>query len=158
MSGYQRQNKGGSNRQQEYPKPNIDALAFLGGDGKKDKAPELTGIITFNQDFSFRRGDTIQLSCWDRRKRAKNGADIFGGECTEGDGGRQQERGEDSRRDSRRQDHDRDRDRRSGNDSRYARAKAGDDDRRPRDERGAPREYDRRDDDGEYDAEGQPVR
>jgi hypothetical protein len=152
MSGYQRQNRGGDNRQKEYPKPDIEALVFLGGDGKKDKAPELTGIITFNEDFTFRRGDTLQLSCWDRRKRAKNGSDIFGGECAEGDGGRQQGRG----RDDRRRDHDRDRNARSPSSNSCARGKAGDDDRRPRDERDDPRDYDRgrRDSEAEYDEDG----
>jgi hypothetical protein len=150
MSGYQRQNRGGGNRQQEYPEPDIGALVFFDPRPRNAKAPQMSGIITFNEDFTFRRGDKLQIACWDRRKQAKNGADIFSGECKEDDGGR--------RDDNRRRDHDKDRDRRGSGD--YARAKAGRDDDRPRAERDDPRDYDRgrHDDEPEYDRDGQPVR
>jgi len=150
MSGYQRQNRGGGNRQQDYPEPDIGALIFFDPRPRNAKAPQMSGFITFNEDFTFRRGDKLQIACWDRRKQAKNGTDIYSGQCQEDDG--------DKRGGDRRRDHDRDRDRRGGND--YARAKAGRDDDRPRDERDDRRDYSPRRDEPEpeFDEDGRPYR
>jgi len=151
MSGYQRQNRGGGNRQQDYPEPDIGALIFFDPRPRNPKAPQMTGLITFNEDFTFRQGDQLKIACWDRRTQAKNGTDIFSGLCEENDG--------DKRSNDKRRDHDQDRDRR-GSSNAYARAKAGRDDDRPRSERDDPRDYGRRRDEPkpEYDDDGLPYR